>query len=114
MNFSKAYADLPTSGVDRLNPMPGFVIVEKVLPGMTEGGLHIPQSAKGDDIPRARVLRVGKGEPLLEGGNREPEVMVGDIILIRQAHELPFDGNKNLYLVPMHDIVVTVSPDRNN
>ena len=93
-----------------LLPQPGFIIVEKILPGKTPGGLHVPETVQ-DDLPRARVLKGGKGEPLMNGGNREPEVMEGDIILVGGARQIPYKNNKNLFIVPMHEIVATIGPE---
>lgn len=79
-------------------PMQDRVLVKLLEPGMSPGGLHLPGNYE-DTTPRAEVLCVGPGEPLPNGGNREPRVKAGDHVLLEgTARGVLVDKAKRLWL----------------
>jgi chaperonin GroES len=67
-----------------LRPLGDYVLVHPLpFAEKTEGGLHIPESAKGPDgaLHRGKVLAVGQGDKLSSGECAGMQVKPGDTIL---------------------------------
>jgi chaperonin GroES len=67
--------------------------------GKTSGGLFIPDTAKEKPL-EARVIAVGSGKILENGGLQPPSVKVGDLVLIGKylGSEVKLDGEEHIIL----------------
>lgn len=101
-------------------PLSGYVtsttvrpLADRVLvrpehePGVTEGGIHIPQSAKQKPV-RGTIIAVGEGRT--ENGQLiAPKLRLGDVVIYGKysGTEIDVDGEP-LMLLRESDIVATV------
>jgi chaperonin GroES len=85
----------------KIKPLSEY-IVAKVLdaPRMTQGGLHLPDSAQAREQTRAEVLEVGPGRMNEQGDELPMRVKKGDQIIFGDlaAAKVTLDGEEYLIL----------------
>jgi chaperonin GroES len=65
----------------KIQPLADKVLVERVEPeNKTAGGIVLPDTAK-EKPQQGKVINVGEGKTLEDGGRQKPQVKKGDMIL---------------------------------
>lgn len=99
-----------------LKPLAGNVIVRRAAAEKTtRSGLVIPETVKDTNpVFEGEVIAVGRGRITESGKLIEPEVHVGDHVLIGKArgYEVERDGEK--LLVVNGDDVIAIDPELRN
>ena len=93
----------------KVKPLHDRVLVKRVEEeAKSRGGIIIPETAK-EKPTSAKVIAVGPGEPLEEGGRREMAVKVGDRVILGKygGTEVRVDG-EDLLLVRESEIFAII------
>lgn len=85
--------DLPNLGI---KPMPNIILGQVIEENKTEGGVFLPENAKGRNIPRVQLVAVGENIT---------ELKVGDIV-----HYAPFSQSTRILSIKGHK-VMQIYPD---
>ncbi len=97
----------------KVRPLKDFVLLQPVKQQdkTASGLLHIPKTAKGETF-QGTVLAVGPGRVLESGRRVEPEVKVGDRVLVLQYNLATkvggFDGEDAPVVLHETDIVAVI------
>jgi len=85
------------------------VIIERLAaPTKSTGGLHLPDSQKGNLVIRGKVVTTGPGQVLQDGSLLPCDVDAGDIVHvhIRETGDVTYDGKT--YLVVLDTSILAV------
>jgi chaperonin GroES len=85
----------------KYRPLPGRVVLKPDKPSDRYGAIIIPKTAKQDDLKRARVVAVGKGEVRDDGILMPVEMQVGDVVYYENnaamtADKVKINGEEHL------------------
>ena len=96
----------------KLQPLGDRVVLERITAKeKTSGGIVLPDTAK-DKPTRGKVIAVGSGRRLKEGGVHKPEVKKGDQVLFSSYAGDEFNANdKELLLMSEQDILAIIEED---
>lgn len=89
-------------------PLYDRLVVKKVeVEEVTEGGIVLPSSVRENEKEvRAKVVAVGEGYPLEDGGTRPLAVSVGDIVVLEQFSGTDFKfGDEKFILVREENVL---------
>ena len=70
-------------------PLHDYVLFEEIPAGMTPGGVVIPDTVKGEDMSRGRVIATGPGYRADNGELIPTDVKAGDIVYMAFAYQKP-------------------------
>ena len=84
----------------KARPLGSRILVEFPHPeSVTEGGIIIPEMAKDPRRLRATVRGVGPGRLLDNGQRQEPEVRIGDTVLLKKHTGVGLRHERDLWQV---------------
>jgi len=97
----------------KVRPIKDYLLLEpEKLPERTAGGLVLPTKTVAPKTIIGKVLAAGRGRVLDSGARSEPEVRVGDRVVIMRHNMLqtfdPLGSEDGLALVPEADVIAVL------
>ena len=97
----------------RVRPLKDYLLIEPDrLPKTTASGLHLPSTSTKPKSLHGKILAMGRGRILDSGVRAEPEVKIGDRVVVMThnmaQHFSPLGGEDGPMLVPEADVIAVL------
>lgn len=97
-----------------VRPVKDYLLIQpsKLVEEKTSSGLYLPRKDRSERYLRGKVLAMGRGKLLATGVRAEPEVRVGDEVVIMTHHMAQrldeLAGDDAPMLVPETDVIAVL------
>ena len=104
-------SDKPTSILDKINPAPGFALMEpEESQKQTASGIYLPETAAGDKPQTGKVLAVGEDLITDGGAKKGSPAKKGNRVIYKKwgGNEVKLEGREYLF-VEFKDILAILN-----